>query len=125
YGDQTFDILRTHAEHVRIASRLTPAELEQRRRDLPQVQLVDVRNPGEHGLGALPDAINIPVSQLPARLTEIDPQLPTVVYCAGGYRSSASASALRASGFGDASDLLGGYRAWPQTAPPTRTPNRS
>jgi len=119
YVDQPFDILRTHAEHVRIASRLTPAELEQRRRDLPKVQLVDVRNPGEHALGALPDAINIPVSQLPARLTEIDPQLPTVVYCAGGYRSSVAASVLRASGFGDVSDLLGGYGAWAQTAPPT------
>jgi hydroxyacylglutathione hydrolase len=35
-----------------------------------------------------------------------------VVYCAGGYRSSIAASFLRASGFEDVSDLVGGYQAW-------------
>jgi hydroxyacylglutathione hydrolase len=34
------------------------------------------------------------------------------VYCAGGYRSSAAASLLRANGFSDVSDILGGYTAW-------------
>jgi len=31
---------------------------------------------------------------------------------AGGYRSSIAASLLRASGFADVSDLIGGYQAW-------------
>jgi hydroxyacylglutathione hydrolase len=35
-----------------------------------------------------------------------------VVYCAGGYRSSIAASVLRAVGFTDVSDLVGGYPAW-------------
>jgi rhodanese-related sulfurtransferase len=38
--------------------------------------------------------------------------MPTVVYCAGGYRSSIAASTLRALGFADVSDLLGGIGAW-------------
>ena len=37
---------------------------------------------------------------------------PTVVYCAGGYRSSVAASTLRAHGFTTVADLLGGYGAW-------------
>jgi rhodanese-related sulfurtransferase len=42
----------------------------------------------------------------------LDPARPTVVYCASGYRSSIAASVLAAAGFGDVSDLLGGYEAW-------------
>jgi rhodanese-related sulfurtransferase len=33
------------------------------------------------------------------------------VYCAGGYRSSIAASVLRANGFADVSDVLGGFEA--------------
>ena len=34
------------------------------------------------------------------------------MYSARGYRSVVAASFLRAAGFGDVADLLGGYRAW-------------
>jgi hydroxyacylglutathione hydrolase len=44
-------------------------------------------------------------------MSELDPTRPTVVYCASGYRSSIAASVLAAAGFGDVSDLLGGYEA--------------
>ena len=57
-------------------------------------------------------AIHVQLPQLLPRLGELDPTVPTVVYCAGGYRSSIAASALRANGFADVSDLLGGYGAW-------------
>ncbi len=56
--------------------------------------------------------ITIPVGQLPARIDELDASRPTVVYCAGGYRSSVAASLLRHRGFVDVSDVLGGYGAW-------------
>jgi hypothetical protein len=46
------------------------------------------------------------------RLREFDRALPAVVYCASGYRSMIAASVLRSAGFGDVSDLLGGYTAW-------------
>ena len=49
---------------------------------------------------------------LSERLSELDPSRPTVVYCAGGYRSSIAASTLSAAGFDDVSDLLGGYAGW-------------
>ena len=61
-------------------------------------------------------------AQYPARLSpraetarrdaNLDPSRPTVVFCAGGYRSSIAASLLRRAGFGDVSDILGGYHAW-------------
>ena len=77
-----------------------------------RLQVVDVRNPGEVAAGTIPGAIPIPLGQLLDRLDELDPGAPTVVYCAGGYRSSVAASLLRANGFGDVSDILGGYAAW-------------
>ncbi|MFP5487050.1 MAG: MBL fold metallo-hydrolase, partial [Acidimicrobiia bacterium] len=101
-----------HQDDVRHASRLTAVDFEQRREELADLQLVDVRNPGEVDGGTIADATNIPVGQLPDRLVELDPSKPTVVFCAGGYRSSVAASLLRQAGFADVSDIVGGYTAW-------------
>jgi rhodanese-related sulfurtransferase len=100
-----------HPELVERASRLTAARLEQVRGSTPDLQLVDVRNRGEVAGGALGGALHIPLPTLVDRLGELDRSRPTVVYCAGGYRSSIAASALRAFGFVDVSDLIGGYAA--------------
>ena len=118
YVDAPYEVLRAHQEQAQVASRLTPVGFEDRREAIADIQLVDVRNPGEHALGAVPGAVNIPVGQLPARLDELDPTRPTVVYCAGGYRSSVAASLLRANGFDDVSDIVGGYGAWTEVVQP-------
>ena len=102
----------THRDDVQVASRLTTNALGERIADVPELQIVDVRNPGEAAAGMIPGAVNIPVGQLPGRLGELDTRRPTVVYCAGGYRSSVAASLLRRRGFDDVSDVLGGYNAW-------------
>ncbi len=100
---------------MQIASRLTANGFGERSREIAGLQILDVRNPGEAAAGMIPGAVNIPVNQLPDRLGELDPARPTVVYCAGGYRSSVAASLLRQRGFTDVSDILGGYTAWEQT----------
>ncbi|GAS96942.1 beta-lactamase domain-containing protein [Mycolicibacterium canariasense] len=105
----------THQNDVVVASRLTAKAFNERAARIKDLQIVDVRNPGEVEAGAIPNAISIPVGQLPARLGELDPAKPTVVYCAGGYRSSVAASLLRHNGFIDVSDILGGYGAWEET----------
>lgn len=104
-----------HPEVVEQASRLTAEELVERRGRVEDLQVVDLRNVGELETGTIPGAVNVPLPQLLSRLDELDPQAPTVVYCAGGYRSSIAASALRARGFADVSDLLGGIAAWRAT----------
>lgn len=101
-----------HQDQVQVASRLTAKAFDRRAAELADLQIVDVRNPGEVAAGTIPNAIPIPVGQLPARLAELDPAKPTVVYCAGGYRSSVAASLLRRDGFADVSDILGGFGAW-------------
>ena len=93
------------------ASRLTAQEFSARRSEVPHLQLVDVRGEGEFIINHVSHAINIPVAQLEKRMTELRSDVPTVVYCAGGYRSSIAASVLRANGFADVSDVLGGFDA--------------
>ena len=115
YLDRPFEAMLDHRDDVRIASRLTAKAFDQRTAELTDLQIVDVRNPGEVTAGTIPNALTIPVGQLPARLDELDPATPTVVYCAGGYRSSVAASLLRRNGFADVSDILGGYGAWEES----------
>lgn len=115
YLDAPFEVMFSHRDDVQVASRLTAKAFDQRAAELRDLQVVDVRNPGEVEAGTIPDAIAIPVGQLPSRLSELDPTKPTVVYCAGGYRSSVAASLLRRNGFGDVSDILGGYGAWDES----------
>ena len=112
YLERPFEVMFEHRDDVQVASRLTAKAFDRRAAELAELQLVDVRNPGEVAAGTIPNAIAIPVGQLPSRLSELDPTKPTVVYCAGGYRSSVAASLLRQNGFIDVSDILGGFGAW-------------
>jgi len=42
--------------------------------------LLDVREPEEYELGHIPGALLIPLSELPDRLSEIDPEKPVLAY---------------------------------------------
>ena len=94
-----------HPELVVQASRRTVAELDGE-------TLVDVRGPGETAGGTIPGARLVPLARLLDEIHTLDRNAPTVVYCAGGYRSSIAASVLRANDFIDVADLIGGYAAW-------------
>jgi glyoxylase-like metal-dependent hydrolase (beta-lactamase superfamily II)/rhodanese-related sulfurtransferase len=109
---EPYQVMFANRDDVEVASRLTANAMGERIVDVPELQVVDVRNPGEVADGMIPGAVNIPVGQLPDRTDQLDPRMPTVVYCAGGYRSSVAASLLRQRGFADVSDVLGGYGAW-------------
>jgi glyoxylase-like metal-dependent hydrolase (beta-lactamase superfamily II)/rhodanese-related sulfurtransferase len=103
--------LLEHPELAATAPRVTAAELEEWQRDVDGLQVVDVRNPTECEGGMVDGAVNLPLPNLLDRLGELDPARPTVVYCAGGYRSATAASLLRAQGFGTVADVYGGYGA--------------
>ena len=75
-------------------------------------QLVDVRQPKEYSAGHLPGAQLIPLKELPQRLAELDPDLPTIVYCASGRRSTAATKLLLGAGFKEVYNMEGGIKAW-------------
>ncbi len=80
--------------------------------DEGRVQILDVRTSGEVASGMIPGALHLPLSELTKRSQELPPYIPTIVYCAGGYRSSIAASLLRSLGFNVLGDLIGGIGAW-------------
>ncbi|WP_245541764.1 MBL fold metallo-hydrolase [Sporichthya polymorpha] len=104
--------LTNNPELVVSSSRLTVHQAAAAIAANPDLQVVDVRGPGEHKGGALPGAVNLCVTRLRTTLDQLDRTRPVLVHCAGGYRSIAAASLLEANGFPDVSDLLGGYSAW-------------
>jgi glyoxylase-like metal-dependent hydrolase (beta-lactamase superfamily II)/rhodanese-related sulfurtransferase len=115
-GDVEAELAR-HPELSERASRLDAATLAQRRSDVADLQLVDVRNPGEREVSQIDGTVAIPLAELTRRVDELDLERPIVVHCAGGYRSSIAASWLRSQGARDVSDLIGGIAAWQALTP--------
>jgi sulfur-carrier protein adenylyltransferase/sulfurtransferase len=74
--------------------------------------LLDVREPAEVRICALPGMTWIPLGQLPARLFEIDRNAPVVAYCHRGERSLQAVGFLRARGIARAWSLAGGIETW-------------
>ena len=97
---------------VESSSRVTAGQLAGLVGLVADLQLVDVRNPGETALGTLTGARVIPLAVLVDSLDQLDRHAPVVVNCAAGHRSMIAASLLRHAGFSDVSDLIGGYAAW-------------
>lgn len=50
-----------------------------------QVTVLDVRPAGEYAAGHLPGAINIPIDDLAARISELSADIDVVAYCRGPY----------------------------------------
>ena len=92
----------------------TPASASKsaRQRVAEGARLLDVRTPEEFADRHIDGALNIPVSELSARLVELGPRdRPLVVYCRSGNRSATAAKILREAGFADVFDL-GPLSAW-------------
>ena len=76
--------------------------------------LIDVREPAEFAAGRLPKAVNVPLSQIKSRASEVAKfsGRPVVVYCERGQRSRQAGGALAKLGLTDVYTLTGGFRAW-------------
>ncbi len=110
--------LEANQSEVAKASRLDVAALINAQSNVEDLQLLDVRQPGETEGGVIGGAILIPLTRLNERMGELDQSKPVVIYCAGGFRSSIAMSRLEACGFESVSDLLGGYGAWEAATAP-------
>jgi rhodanese-related sulfurtransferase len=98
---------------------IEPAELKARQTRGDRIAVLDVREPGEVAIAALPGAIHIPMGDIPARLAELDRDAEWVVVCHHGMRSAQVAMYLTRAGFPRVNNLTGGIDAWSLTVDPT------
>ena len=83
------------------------------------LKLLDVREPHELQISALPGAVNIPLGTLAARLSELDSAQDMVVFCKTGTRSTRALELLASAGFKKVKNLRGGINAWAKDVDPS------
>jgi rhodanese-related sulfurtransferase len=94
---------------------ITITKAEQRR---STACIRDVREDFEVAEGMIPGALHIPMGQLSARLSELDPAVPVIAVCRSGNRSAAVAEALNGAGH-KANTMAGGMTARTRAGLPT------
>jgi rhodanese-related sulfurtransferase len=80
--------------------------------------LLDVREPWELEKARIDGARHIPMREVPARLSELDPDATVVAICHHGGRSHQVAMFLEKNGFAEVHNLVGGVDAWSRTVDP-------
>ncbi len=93
---------------------ITASELRQRLSDGDDVLVVDVREPAERAIVAIPGSVLIPKDRILSgeALAELPQDRPIVLYCKSGGRSAECLAALHGAGFADAVHVGGGVLAW-------------
>jgi rhodanese-related sulfurtransferase len=95
-------------------------ELRARQARGDDVVLIDCRERDEHALVHLAGARNLPMSELPGRLHELEPYQDRflVVHCHHGVRSLQVAAWLARQGFSQVRSLAGGIDRWAEEIEP-------
>jgi rhodanese-related sulfurtransferase len=125
----TIDSTETRHHHQSVIERestqmaeiteLEPLELKRRLDRGEQLTILDVREPEELAIAALPGAKHIPMGDIPSRLAELDPDAEWVIVCHHGMRSANVAMYLARMGFEHIANLTGGIDQWSLTIDPS------
>ena len=75
---------------------------------------LDCREPGEVATAKIDGTVHIPMREIPARISELQPhqQGRVIVHCHHGGRSLRVTQYLRQQGFDKAQNMAGGIDAW-------------
>jgi rhodanese-related sulfurtransferase len=97
-------------------SQITPEDLAIRLETADPLQLIDVREPAELELAALPRFEVLPLSEYAdwsgQILQRFDPACETIVMCHHGMRSAQMCQWLQSQGFQNVKNLMGGIDAY-------------
>ncbi len=83
-----------------------------RRWSADEAVIIDVRQRGEYSEAHIPHTRHVSAGKLLAKIAEVPAGRPLLVMCAGGDRSVAAASVLRANGFSDVANVTDGFDEW-------------
>jgi adenylyltransferase/sulfurtransferase len=98
---------------------ITPRELAARLIEGADVDLIDVREPGEWEIAHLHGARLVPLGTLAESLATLDSAREIVVMCRSGQRSASAARQLQAAGFRKVKNLAGGLLRWSDDVDPS------
>ena len=102
-----------------MVTEIAPAELAARRATSDAPLVLDVREEWELDVASIPEVLHIPMTEIPARLAELDPNREIVVMCRSGGRSMQVAQFLARNGFRSVANLTGGILAWSRDVDPS------
>lgn len=94
---------------------ISSAEFESIASSDPELNVLDVRKPGEYGAEHLEMSLARPLDYIKDWTKELKPGETYYIHCAGGYRSMIAASILKARGVDKVVDIAGGYAALKNT----------
>jgi len=101
-----------------MVAEIGPTELKARREAADAPLVLDVREPWELDIVRLPGTLDIPMNEVPSRLSELPKERDIVVLCHAGGRSLNVARYLERLGYRVA-NLTGGIHAWAIEIDPT------
>lgn len=95
-------------------NKLSATEFAQQIASAKDIQLIDVRTPGEFEKGHIANAININIgdADFDKRIAKLDKSKPTYVYCLSGGRTVGAVEKLHQAGFENVIEMPGGMMEW-------------
>ncbi|MDO8368222.1 MAG: MBL fold metallo-hydrolase [Saprospiraceae bacterium] len=111
YLDGGFDAWKNAGMEVDKIERVTAEQLAEILAKNPKAPVIDVRKQSEYGSEHILDVENAPLDSINESMLSIPKDQPVYIHCAGGYRSMIFASILRARGFDNLVDVIGGFKA--------------
>ncbi|GJL70042.1 MAG: MBL fold hydrolase [Nitrospirales bacterium] len=109
---------RTAAKPLHQLTQWSVWDLQEHLETDADLEVLDVRQPGEWAAGHIKHARFVTGSELPQRFQEIRNHLQVAVICGSGYRSSVAASFLQHHGYRNMVNVLGGMSAWKEAELP-------
>ena len=100
--------------------RITAQELEEKIKN-GEKNVIDVRKPGEYHAAHIQGVENAPLDFINDNLHLFPAKETAYIHCAGGYRSMIAASILKARGFHNIQDVIGGFGEISKTGLPQET----
>jgi rhodanese-related sulfurtransferase len=97
----------------------TATEVHERILRNEELVLIDCREPTEWEYCRIDGAQLAPMSRFLQFAPDLDPDIPTVIYCHTGVRSVFVASYLQNQGFAEVVSMAGGIDAWSREVDPT------
>jgi hydroxyacylglutathione hydrolase len=97
--------------------------VEDLRREMDHLQVVDVRREPEFAGGHIEGAKLMPLHKLESLVSSLDHDRPIAVHCKGGYRSAIACSLIQRAGYENVMNVIGGFDAWLACSLPQAQPH--